>query len=149
MRVSVQSDDFDITNEINNLRINRTDLGAIATFTGLVRDIHDNKNIKKMTLEHFPIMALKELNKIGVMAKDRWPIEELTIIHRYGELFPGDQIVLVITTSLHREAAFKAAEFIMDMLKTDAPFWKKEELEDGSRWVMSNKDDNNKKDRWK
>ena len=148
MRISVQSDDFDIADEIRQLSENRTDIGAIASFTGLVRDIHNDQNIKKLTLEHFPNMAEKELAKIGNIAKDRWPLEGLTIIHRYGELLPGDNIVLVITTSHHREAAFNAAQFIMDWLKTDAPFWKKEETEEGNHWVAAKSDDNDKKDRW-
>lgn len=148
MRISVQAEDFDISAEIKRLKEGRTDIGAIATFTGLVRDIHGDKNIKKMTLEHFPAMAEKELTKIGVDATERWPLQGLTIIHRYGELFPGDQIVLVITTSHHREAAFNAAQFIMDWLKTDAPFWKKEETEDGTHWVAAKADDDQKKDRW-
>jgi molybdopterin synthase catalytic subunit len=94
-------------------------------------------------------MAEQELEKIGLEAKNRWPIENLTIIHRYGKLLPGDQIVLVITTSHHREAAFNAAQFIMDWLKTDAPFWKKEETDNGTRWVTAKSDDDDKKDRWK
>ncbi len=133
---------------MERLKEGRTDLGAIATFTGLVRDIHGDKNIKKMTLEHFPAMAEKELAKIGHQASERWPLQGLTIIHRYGELYPGDQIVLVITTSHHREAAFNAAQFIMDWLKTDAPFWKKEESDDGTHWVDAKADDDDKKDRW-
>lgn len=149
MRISVQSDDFDIAAEIDLLKKNRTDLGAIATFTGLVRDIHGDKVIKKMTLEHFPVMAEKELAKIGEQATKRWPLEDLTIIHRYGKLLPGDQIVLVVTTSHHREAAFDAAQFIMDWLKTDAPFWKKEETTDGEHWVAAKTDDDAKKDRWR
>lgn len=148
MRISVQTDDFDITDEIKRLKENRTDIGAIASFTGLVRDIHNEKKIKKLTLEHFPGMAEKELAKIGNIAKDRWPLEGLTIIHRYGELLPGDNIVLVITTSHHREAAFNAAQFVMDWLKTDAPFWKKEETEEGDHWVAAKSDDGDKKDRW-
>ena len=148
MRISVQEQDFDIAEEINSLRATRTDLGAITTFTGLVRDIHGDKKISKMTLEHFPAMAEKELAKIGTLAKQRWPLEGLTIIHRYGELYPGDQIVLVITTSHHREAAFQAAQFIMDWLKTDAPFWKKEQTKDGDHWVSAKSDDTAKKDRW-
>ena len=148
MRIFVQSDDFDIAEEINHLSKGRKDIGAIATFTGLVRDIHGDKKINKMTLEHFPAMAEKELTKIAEHAKDRWPIKGLTIIHRYGELYPGDQIVLVITTSHHREAAFNAAQFIMDWLKTDAPFWKKEETDDGAHWVAAKSDDDQKKDRW-
>lgn len=148
MRIAVQESDFDIAAEIDLLKDNRTDLGAIATFTGLVRDIHGDKVIKKMTLEHFPAMAEKELAKIGEQAQKRWPIEGSTIIHRYGELRPGDQIVLVITTSHHREAAFEAAQFIMDWLKTDAPFWKKEETNDGEHWVAAKAEDDAKKDRW-
>jgi len=135
--------------EISQLTNDRTDLGAVASFTGLVRDIHGDKHIKKLTLEHFPAMAEKELAKIGKQASKRWPVEGLTIIHRYGELLPGDQIVLVITTSHHREAAFSAAQFIMDWLKTDAPFWKKEETDDGEHWVAAKADDDAKKDRWK
>ncbi len=149
MHISVQADDFNIADEINALSKDRTDIGAIATFTGLVRDIHGEKAIKSMTLEHFPAMAEKELEKIGNDAINRWPIEGLTIIHRYGKLLPGDQIVLVITTSHHREAAFNAAQFIMDWLKTDAPFWKKEETDEGTHWVAAKSDDNDKKDRWK
>ena len=148
MYISVQYEDFDISAEIDRLKNGRIDLGAIATFTGLVRDIHGEKNIKKMTLEHFPAMAEKELAKIGKKANDRWPLQGLTIIHRFGELYPGDQIVLVITTSHHREAAFNAAQFIMDWLKTDAPFWKKEETEAGTHWVDAKTDDDKKKDRW-
>lgn len=149
MHISVQADDFDIAKEIKTLIKNRTDVGAVATFTGLVRDIHGEKVIKSLTLEYFPLMAEQELEKIGLEAKNRWPIENLTIIHRYGKLLPGDQIVLVITTSHHREAAFNAAQFIMDWLKTDAPFWKKEETDNGTRWVTAKSDDDDKKDRWK
>jgi molybdopterin synthase catalytic subunit len=148
MRISVQAENFDISSEINRLTEGRADIGAIATFTGLVRDIHGDKSIKKMTLEHFPAMAEKELTKIAELAKNRWPLEDLTIIHRYGELYPGDNIVLVITTSHHRDAAFEAAQFIMDWLKTDAPFWKKEQTEDGEHWVAAKTEDDNKKDRW-
>ena len=148
MRISAQSEDFDISLEIERLKENRTDLGAIVSFSGLVRDIHGDKIIKKMTLEHFPVMAEKEFSKIGELAKKRWPLEGLTIIHRYGELSPGDNIVLVITTSHHRSAAFEAAQFIMDWLKTDAPFWKKEQTEQGEHWVGAKTDDDDQKNRW-
>ncbi|HPF47574.1 MAG: molybdenum cofactor biosynthesis protein MoaE [Alphaproteobacteria bacterium] len=148
MRISVQAEDFDIGEEISKIRHGRTDLGAIATFTGLVRDIHGDHVIRKMTLEHFPAMAEKELLKIAEQSMKRWPLEDLTIIHRYGPLYPGDNIVLVITTSHHREAAFKAAQFIMDWLKTDAPFWKKEETDMGEHWVAAKEDDTKKRDRW-
>jgi molybdopterin synthase catalytic subunit len=148
MKISVQSNDFDIAAEIAEISLDRTDIGAVATFSGLVRDIHGGTEIKSLTLEHFPLMAEKELEKIGFEAFKRWSIQGLTIIHRYGKLLPGDQIVLVITTSHHREAAFDAAQFIMDWLKTDAPFWKKEETGDGTHWVAAKSDDDDKKDRW-
>ncbi|MEZ5756670.1 MAG: molybdenum cofactor biosynthesis protein MoaE [Emcibacteraceae bacterium] len=148
MRISVQAEDFNIGEEIEKVRQGRTDLGAIATFTGLVRDIHGDQVIRKMTLEHFPAMAEKELTKIAKQAKARWPLEELTIIHRFGPLYPGDNIVLVITASHHREAAFEAAQFMMDWLKTDAPFWKKEETDKGEHWVAAKEDDDIKRDRW-
>ena len=148
MKIAVQSNDFDIAAEISSLTKGRTDIGAVASFTGLVRDIHGDKEIKSLTLEHFPVMAEKELEKIGLEAEERWSIQGLTIIHRYGKLLPSDQIVLVITTSHHREAAFNAAQFIMDWLKTDAPFWKKEETGDGTHWVAAKSDDDDKKDRW-
>lgn len=148
MRICVQCEDFDISAEINLLKNDRTDLGAITTFSGLVRDIHGTKAVKKMTLEHFPGMALKELNKIGEQACERWPLEGLTIIHRYGELYPGDNIVLVITASHHRDAAFKAAQFIMDWLKVDAPFWKKEQTQEGDHWVETKGEDDENKNRW-
>lgn len=149
MKIRVQAEDFNIADEMQHLTNGRKDIGAVASFTGLVRDIHGNKNIKKLTLEHFPGMAEKELTKIANIAKDRWPIEGLTIIHRYGELNPGDNIVLVITASHHRDAAFDAARFMMDWLKTDAPFWKKEETENGDHWVAAKSDDIEKKDKWK
>ncbi len=148
MHVSVQTEDFDIAIEIGKLTHNRKDIGAIATFTGLVRDIHGDKKIRKLTLEHFPEMATKELEKIARLANDRWPLQGISIIHRYGELLPGDNIVLVVTTSQHREAAFEAAQFVMDWLKTDAPFWKKEETPEGVHWVAAKTEDDDKKDRW-
>jgi molybdopterin synthase catalytic subunit len=148
MKISVQSHDFDLAQEIFKMTNGRKDLGAIVTFTGLVRDIHAGKTIKKMTLEHFPGMAAQELEKIALSSMKRWPLEDLTIIHRYGPLLPGDNIVLVITTSHHREAAFEAAEYMMDWLKTDAPFWKLEETEEGEHWVGAKNDDIERKKKW-
>ncbi len=139
--IKAQAEDFDISSEITALCNKRTDIGAIVTFTGLVRDFHGDHKVKKMTLEHFPGMAEKQLSKICETAYKRWPIQGVTVIHRYGPLLPGDQIVLVITLSAHREAAFHAAEFIMDWLKTDAPFWKKEETIGGSHWVEAKDSD--------
>lgn len=148
MKVQVQSQDFDIAAEINNLCKGRTDIGAIVTFTGLVRDFHGDHNVRKMTLEHFPGMAEKQLSQICQTAENRWPLQGITVIHRHGTLDPGDQIVLVITLSAHREAAFEAAEFIMDWLKTDAPFWKKEQTEQGAKWVAAKDADTQKCKKW-
>jgi len=148
MKVRVQSQDFDITAEINDLRSGRTDIGAIVTFTGLVRDFHGDHIVRKMTLEHFPGMAEKQLREICQTAEGRWPLQGITVIHRHGPLKPGDQIVLVIALSAHREAAFEAAEFIMDWLKTDAPFWKKEETEQGAEWVAAKESDSQKCKKW-
>lgn len=149
MKISVQSEDFNIGDEISALTNGRTDMGAVASFTGFVRDFHKGKKIYKMTLEHFPGMAQKQLTDIAAQAEKRWPLQDICIIHRYGPLLPGEQIVLVLTTSAHREAAFEAAAFIMDWLKTDAPFWKKEQTESGEAWVEAKAEDDAKKDRWK
>ncbi|MCK5424409.1 MAG: molybdenum cofactor biosynthesis protein MoaE [Emcibacter sp.] len=149
MKVLVQDQDFDIAAEINELCGGRTDIGAIVTFTGLVRDFHGDNKIRQMTLEHFPGMAEKQLEAICKTASERWPLQGGTVIHRYGPLDPGNQIVLVITLSAHREAAFEAAEFIMDWLKTDAPFWKKEQTAEGTHWVEAKTEDDQRKDRWK
>ncbi|PHZ83771.1 molybdopterin synthase catalytic subunit MoaE [Paremcibacter congregatus] len=148
MKVLVQSDDFDIAAEINELTQGRTDVGAVVSFTGLVRDFHGDQKINQMTLEHFPGMAEKQLKTICVQAGKRWPLQGGTVIHRYGPLYPGDQIVLVVILSAHREAAFEAAEFIMDWLKTDAPFWKKEQTSTGARWVNAKESDTEKSEKW-
>ena len=148
MKITVQAQDFDSATEIRKLCDGRTDVGAIVTFTGLVRDCHNDTKIQKMTLEHFPGMAEKQLEQICQTAKRRWPLQGGCVIHRYGALTPGDQIVLVVTMSAHRQAAFEAAEFIMDWLKTDAPFWKKEQTARGGHWVTAKAEDNKRKDRW-
>ncbi len=149
MKVTVQKQDFDIAAEIEALKRGRTDLGAIVSFTGLVRDFHGDKSIDKMTLEHFPGMAEKQLAAICRTAESRWPLLGGAVIHRYGPLAPGDQIVLVVTLSAHREAAFAAAEFIMDWLKTKAPFWKKEQSGDGEHWVEAKDSDDEKCKKWR
>ncbi|PCJ33733.1 MAG: molybdenum cofactor biosynthesis protein MoaE [Alphaproteobacteria bacterium] len=148
MKILVQEHDFDIAAEIAGLIGKRTDIGGIVTFTGLVRDFHGSHKVQKMTLEHFPGMAEKQLETICKTAEERWPLLGGTVIHRYGQLFPGDQIVLVITLSAHREAAFEAASFIMDWLKTDAPFWKKEETLSGAHWVDAKETDTLKTQKW-
>jgi len=148
MKIRVQDHDFSIAAEIDALCAGRTDIGSIVTFTGLVRDFHGKNKIHKMTLEHFPGMAQMQLEAICTTAEERWPLQGVTVIHRYGPLCPGDQIVLVITLSAHREAAFQAAEFIMDWLKTDAPFWKKEQTTAGAHWVNAKDSDRQKRKKW-
>lgn len=145
-RISVQSGDFQIADEIDALKANNNNIGAIVTFTGTVRDM--NSKLSSMTLEHYPGMTEKELERIAEEALRRWPIHDCTIIHRYGELTPGDNIVLVVTTSAHRQAAFEAAEFIMDFLKSKAPFWKKEDIDGRGEWVSAKESDETALRRW-
>ena len=136
MAVRVQSVDFDTGHEIAALTHGRTDIGAIVTFTGTVRGEAKGRAIRSMTLEHYPGMTETELQRIETEATTRWPLQASLIIHRYGELKPGDNIVLVIAASPHRHAAFEAASFLMDYLKSRAPFWKKETGLDGTgTWV--------------
>ncbi len=136
MTVSVQSEDFDAAAEIAALIAGRTDIGAVVTFTGVVRGDTGGRDLVSMTLEHYPGMTTAELEAIEAESHARWPLQASRIIHRVGELALGANIVLVVTCSPHRHAAFQAAEFLMDYLKTRAPFWKKETFADGtSRWV--------------
>lgn len=144
--ISVQSEDFDISKEIAALKNSNTEIGAIVTFTGTVRDV--GGSLQTMTLEHYPGMTEKELERITNIAENRWPLMGCRIIHRYGTLAPGDNIVLVITLSAHREAAFKAAEYLMDFLKSNAPFWKKESARDGETWVKAKQSDEKSLDKW-
>lgn len=146
--IRVQQDDFDIGKEIAKLRANRTDIGAIVTFTGTVRDQAGGQPITSMSLEHYPGMTQKELQRIEAEAQKRWKLQGCLIIHRYGRLEPGDNIVLVITASPHRHAAFQAAEFLMDYLKTNAPFWKCEQGQDGGSWVDAREKDDETLKRW-
>ena len=131
--IRVQTQDFDVGAEIAALKAGRTDIGAIVSFTGTVRDAHGD--VTEMTLEHYPGMTEKELERIEAEATERWPLQASLIVHRVGTLKPGDNIVLVITASAHRDAAFDAARFLMDDLKTNAPFWKRESGPHGDRWV--------------
>ena len=141
--IRVQAEDFDCAAEIRALTAGRDDIGAVVSFTGLVRRGEGKAAIRAMTLEHYPGMTEKELERIEAEATGRWPLSASTIIHRHGRLVPGDNIVLVITTSRHRLAAFEAAEFLMDYLKTNAPFWKKEEpLQGEGNWVDAKFADN-------
>ena len=147
--IRVQSEDFDVGTEIRGLTAGRDDIGAIVTFTGAVRREGKDQAIRALTLEHYPGMTEKELERIEVEACQRWPLAASLIVHRYGRLVPGENIVLVITASSHRQAAFAAAEFLMDYLKTSAPFWKKEEPADGDeRWVEAKATDDAAAGRW-
>lgn len=146
--IRVQQDNFDIGAEIARLRAGRTDIGAIVTFTGTVRDTAKGEAISEMTLEHYPGMTEKELERIEAEANARWPLQGSLIVHRYGAMKPGENIVLVVTASAHRQAAFEAAEFLMDYLKTSAPFWKKEAGAGGGVWVDARQRDDDALKRW-
>lgn len=147
MLIRVQQQDFDIGAVNRELCAGRSDIGAIASFIGLVRDLPQNR-LHKMTLEHYPGMTEKALSKIVDTARQRWEILDAAIIHRIGDLTPADQIVLVSVVSVHRKEAFAACEFIMDYLKTDAPFWKKESSEQGDNWVEAKASDSEARGKW-
>jgi molybdopterin synthase catalytic subunit len=148
--VRVQTEDFDVGAEIARLTSGRTDIGAVVTFTGIVRSGDGAAAITSMTLEHYPGMTEGELATVEAQAQRRWPLQASLIIHRVGILEPGDNIVLVVTASAHRQAAFEAAAFLMDYLKTRAPFWKKEVAPDGTeRWVDARESDDQAAERWK
>ena len=146
--IKVQTEDFDVAAETKALVSGNTNIGAIVTFTGVVRDVAGGEAISAMTLEHYPEMTEAQLAKIEAEANERWPLDASLIIHRYGRLEPGEQIVLVITASSHRPAAFEAAEFLMDWLKTQAPFWKREATVDGDKWVAAKASDDDATERW-
>ena len=146
--VRIQSADFDSGAEIANLRRNSPAIGAIASFIGLVRDVNAGDRVSELTLEHYPGMTEKALDKIVAEAKSRWDVIDVLVIHRVGVLRPNDQIVLVVVAGAHRGEAFAACEFLMDYLKTQAPFWKKERTPDGSRWVEARSSDDAAAERW-
>ncbi len=148
MRVRVQSEDFDLGAELAVLRAGRTDIGGIASFIGTVRDLNEGDAVSMLTLEHYPGMTEKALQAIVDEAHSRFDLLAARVIHRVGRLAPGDQIVLVITASAHRGEAFAACEFLMDYLKTRAPFWKKEVTPDGERWVDARESDDEAAARW-
>ena len=148
MTVRVQLDDFDIGAEIAAMRAGNPKIGAVASFIGLVRDVSDHAQVAEMTLEHYPGMTEKALEDIVSQARMRWDIIDALVVHRYGTLRPMDQIVLVIVTGAHRGEAFSACEFIMDYLKTGAPFWKKESTPQGPRWVEARGSDADAAARW-
>ena len=144
----MQSGDFDAGAEIAALRQGDPRVGAVASFIGVVRDLNDGDAVSEMTLEHYPGMTESALEKIVAEAKSRWDIYDALVVHRIGRLRPTDQIVLVVVASAHRGAAFQACEFLMDYLKTRAPFWKKEQTQQGTRWVDARAADDAAADRW-
>lgn len=148
MPVRVQTEDFDTGAEIDRLRLSRQDAGAIVAFVGQVRDINEGSGVDALTLEHYPGMTEKALQEIVDQAKRRWDIFDALVIHRVGTLQPSDQIVLVVVSGAHRGEAFAACEFIMDYLKTEAPFWKKEKTPAGERWVEARSSDDAARERW-
>lgn len=147
-KVSVQAEDFDVSAEMARLTAQSSNVGALVSFTGLCRD--EDGQLSALELEHYPGMAEEKLSEIAGQAALRWPLDGLTVIHRFGKIKPGENIVLVIAASSHRRAAFEAADFLMDFLKTDAPFWKKEHLIDGrsGTWVEAKQGDESDKERW-
>jgi molybdopterin synthase catalytic subunit len=146
--VRVQSGDFDVGLEMAAMRHGNAKIGAIASFVGVVRDLNEGADVAEMTLEHYPGMTERALEKIVDEARARWDIYDALVVHRVGTLKPTDQIVLVVVASAHRGEAFEACEFLMDYLKTRAPFWKKEKTPDGGRWVDARTADDAAADRW-
>ena len=146
--IRVQQEDFDIGAEIAALTKDRADIGGVASFIGLVRDVAGGESVGAMTLEHYPGMTEKKLEEIDAEANRRWQLSASLIVHRYGRLEPGDRIVLVITASPHRQAALESCAFLIDWLKTKAPFWKMEDTAAGPQWVEARDSDDKAADRW-
>jgi len=146
--IRVQREDFDVGAELAALSRDRPGIGGVASFIGLVRDVARGESIGAMTLEHYPGMTERQLEAIEAEARQRWPLDAVLIVHRYGRLEPGDRIVLVATASAHREAAFASCQFLTDWLKTKAPFWKLEETPEGARWVEAEASDDAAAQRW-
>ena len=149
MKISIQLEDFDVSTELQLLRKNLPGIGGINIFVGTVRDTHQGNEVQSMELEHYPGMTEKALQEIVAQAKTRWDVLNATIIHRVGKLQPTDQIVLVAVASTHRGDAYAACEFMMDYLKTSAPFWKKEITPEGSRWVDARTSDEERLIKWR
>ena len=146
--IRIQEADFDVAQEIAALSKGRTDVGAVVTFSGICRGSENGEPIAALTLEHYPGMAEAEIARHADEALARWPLQGLTVIHRFGRIAPGENIVLVVTASSHRQAAFEAADFLMDYLKTNAPFWKREESAKGTSWIEARDHDDDAAARW-
>jgi len=146
--IKVQAEDFDIGQELAALTDGRTDVGGLCSFVGLVRDLNEGATVSAMTLEHYPGMTEKQLDALETAARERWPLIGVLIVHRYGRLEPGDRIMMCAATSAHRQAAFEACTFMMDWLKTKAPFWKLEQDGDSERWVAARQSDDEAAERW-
>lgn len=146
--VSVQEADFSVDEEYKKLLNDCPKAGAIVTFTGLMRDFNDGDTVSALNLEHYPGMTEKVLTDIAEQTSQRWPTLQIRVVHRFGDMYPSDQIVFVGVSSAHRKAAFEACEFLMDFLKTKAPFWKKEVTDKGSRWVEQKDSDKTASQRW-
>lgn len=146
--IKIQTEDFDVGTVVKELRQQSNNIGAIVTFTGLVREFGSDEHINAMTLEHYPGMTEKTLKTIVNDAKTRWNLLGAQVLHRVGTLYAGDNIVLVATASEHRKDAFEAAQYIMDFLKSEAPFWKKEHTDKGDHWVEAKKSDRDAKENW-
>ncbi|SHI94498.1 molybdopterin synthase subunit MoaE [Shimia gijangensis] len=147
MRIAVQSDPFDLGKESEDFAAGHTDMGAIVTFAGVVRDI-EGDTLDRMVIEHYPGMTEKALIKIASEAQERWSLGDVLVIHRYGDMRPGDRIMMVATAAPHRKDAFEAAEYLMDYLKSRAPFWKQEFTADGVEWVSAKSEDEDALGRW-
>jgi molybdopterin synthase catalytic subunit len=146
--IRIQEADFDVGQEISALTKGRADIGAVVSFSGICRGSEAGETIAALTLEHYPGMAEAEIARHAATAMSRWPLSGLTIVHRVGRIAPGENIVLVLTASQHRQAAFQAAEFLMDYLKANAPFWKREESAGGTSWVDARHHDDDAAARW-
>ena len=146
--IRIQTADFDVAREIAALTASRTDIGAVVTFSGICRGTENGDATTALTLEHYPGMAEAEIRRHAGQAMTRWPLTGITIVHRVGRIVPGENIMVVLTASAHRQAAFHAAEFLMDYLKAHAPFWKREETAEGAGWVAAKTDDDDAAARW-
>jgi molybdopterin synthase catalytic subunit len=146
--IRIQESDFDVAREIASLTAGRSDIGAVVSFTGVCRSSEDGADIAALTLEHYPGMAEAEIARHAETAMSRWPVTGIRVVHRVGRITPGENIVLVVTASKHRQAAFEAAEFLMDYLKANAPFWKRVDSADGASWVEARDHDDEAAARW-